>query len=280
MSEEKKDAHGAAAQGDGKDAHRGGHKKHAGHQRGGHEEHEEGVPEWVVSFADNALLQMGFFVIMFAMNVGPKAKGESDSEGENAGQPTQAMLDAFIAIREAFNSPLDLNSSNPNDAPLIERMKERMNHGSQSSDGVPGKNPEQQAIKPSDFNKVTASASFEQGSSNLSSEARETAIEVAKRLRGQRFIVEIRGHTSSLETGGEPVKGMPLAHARALAFAAALIDSGAGLKWSQLRVVSCSDNERATPLAADRQQHRSNQRVEVVITGDTIAPDPHTREER
>lgn len=280
MSEEKKDAHGGG-HGDAKEGHAEGHKKHGGgHHGGGHEEHEEGVPEWVVSFADNALLQMGFFVIMFAMNVGPKAKGDSDPESENAGQPTAAMLDAFIAIREGFNSPLDLNSSNPNDAPLIERMKERMNHGSQSNDGVPGKNPEQQAIKPSDFNKVTASVSFEQGSSILSSEAKETAGEVAKRLRGQRFIVEIRGHTSSLETGGEPAKGMPLAHARALAFATALIDSGAGLKWSQLRVVACSDNERATPLAADRQQHRSNQRVEVVVTGDTIAPDPHTREDR
>lgn len=276
MSEEhKKEGHG-------EEDHGGGHKSHGGghHGGGGHAEHEEGVPEWVVSFADNALLQMGFFVIMFAMNVGPKAKGESDEESEQQGNPTPAMLDAFIAIRQAFNNPLDMNSSNPNDAPLIQRMKERMNQGSQTADGTPGKDPDQQAIRPSDFNKVTASVSFDQGSSELSSEAKETAGEVAKRLRGQRFIVEIRGHTSSIETGGDPVKGMPLAHARALALAAALVDSGHGLRWSQLRVVACSDNERAVPLAGDRQQHRSNQRVEVVVTGDTIAPDPHTREQR
>ena len=49
---------------------------------GGHEEEEEaGAPEWLISFADMVMLLMGFFVILFALNVQPKG-GNPGGGGE------------------------------------------------------------------------------------------------------------------------------------------------------------------------------------------------------
>jgi flagellar motor protein MotB len=274
MAEEHKDQHGDAH---GKDAHGGGgHKKHGGHGHGAHEEHEEGVPEWIVSFADNALLQMGFFLILFAMNVGPKGGGEGQ-EGAAAGQAvSDSFLDAVISIREGFNSPVSLDSKDPKDGPLIRRLKERSGMGSNSQEGVPGKSPDQQAIRPSDYNRVTASTPFDLGKADLSGEGRATMLDAAKRLRGERFIIEVRGHVSAMEAVNGPDEAYKLSFARAQAVAAVLVEGG--LKWSQLRVVACGDNDRVIPIAAGTEGHRTNQRVELVVTDQTLPADPHSRE--
>ena len=71
------------------------HDSHGGGSHGAphaaHEEHHEGAPEWLISFADNVALMMGFFVILLAMNMGPKAKGESQEEGN--GKPSPDMVE-------------------------------------------------------------------------------------------------------------------------------------------------------------------------------------------
>ena len=56
---------------------------------------------------------------------------------------------------------------------------------------------------------------------------------------------------------------MHLANDRALATAQVLVQSG--VLWEQLRLVSCADNERATPRATDPEGHRNNQRAEIVV---------------
>lgn len=276
MADEHKDEH-AGGHGDSKEGHGGGHKKHGGHHGGGgHAEHEEGVPEWVVSFADNALLQMGFFVIMFAMNVGPKAKGENPEDSGKTGYPSAAMADALIAIREAFNSPLDLNSANPNDAPLIERMRQRLAEEGQLTEGAPGSARSQQAIRPSDYNNVTASFPFDVNAKGLSESNRELARSVADKLRGQTYVIEVRGHVSAVEAAAGQEAALRLSFQRAQSVAQALVENG--IKWSNLRIAACADHDRKTALAYDAAGHRTNQRAEIVVTNETVAADPHVRD--
>src|SRR5207253_495923 len=94
------------------------HKKHSSHGGshggGGHEEAHEGAPEWLISFADNVTLMMGFFVILLAVNMGPKGNGPTENPKQGDSQiPQPDLLDAQIAIREAFNNPVNLNSMDP-----------------------------------------------------------------------------------------------------------------------------------------------------------------------
>jgi hypothetical protein len=126
--------------GHGGGGHGGGGHGGGGHG-GGHEEHE-GVPEWMVSFADNTALMMGLFVILLAMNMGPKATsvmgGNPDENG--AGEAMSAedrMLDLALGIRSAFNNPVSMDSKDPRDAVLVKRLREKA-FGPLKQEGPPG----------------------------------------------------------------------------------------------------------------------------------------------
>lgn len=265
---EKKDAHG--------DAHgKGGHKKHERHAP--HEEHEE-KEEWVISFADNALLQMGFFVILLAMNMKPASSGAGGAPVENrdANQstpaPNAALLDAAIAIRESFNSPVNMNSSNPNDTPLIRRIIQRR-EGEAKVDGQPGDKKNVESVRPTDYHRIGGKVTFEEGSARVDPTGEAAMAELSKDLRGRKMIVEVRGHTSLVEAATPGDRGMKLSFERSMAVAG-LLRSG-GLEWDQIRLVAVGPGDRATPIARTDAEQRNNQRVEVIITDESLPNDPY-----
>src|ERR1051325_10394638 len=120
MAEQEKHEEGAES---GHGGHGGG-----GHGGGGHEEHHEGAPEWLISFADNVALMMGFFVILLAMNMAHKTVGGGGKRGSGGGADD---IDFVLAIRQAFN-PIDMTSENPTEAPLRKRLRERATEGERS----------------------------------------------------------------------------------------------------------------------------------------------------
>ena len=52
---------------------------------GGHDDEHEGAPEWLISFADMVMLIMGFFVILFALNMAPPATAGAGGNEEGEG---------------------------------------------------------------------------------------------------------------------------------------------------------------------------------------------------
>lgn len=277
MSEHEKPQGGSHGEshGDGK-GHDRKHKKHHGHAGGHHEEHEEG---WIVSFADNVLLQMGFFVILLALNLGPKGGGEGDEQGGPGGDSEGAaisvsndrFIDFAIEVRNAFNRPVDLNSRNPDDLPLIRRILER---GGRHEDGKPNERSDTdrpQVIRPSDFEGDGGLIEFDAMSSELTDVARENVRGLAERLLGTRWMIEVRGHASAAESKREPRIARALAYDRAFHVAEALVASG--LEWRQIRVVSAGEADPAIPRASTRQQHGANQRVEILKLDEAVPPD-------
>ena len=244
----------------------GPHGGHGGAMHLPHEEHE-GAPEWLISFADNVALMMGFFVILLAMNMkSPKTAegiGGPDREGGSADQ-----LDFVIALREAFN-PIDLDSRNPAEAEMRQRIRERLaGHGRSRQPGDHGESREWQALRGSELSNLGGNVPFADDSSELSAAALAQAQKIASRIRGQRFFVEVRGHASPSEAFRNVDKSLALSFARASAVAHALAD--AGVSWEQMRVTACGVNERNVERSYDREADRLNQRVEVVVTGERL----------
>jgi flagellar motor protein MotB len=262
------DAHG----GGGGDAHGGGHKKHKKHHpHMPHEhEHEEG---WIVSFADNVLLQMGFFVILLAMNIGPKAN-EQQGAGSEGQTPNNSMLDFAIAMRAEFNNPVRLDSSAPEDAPLIRRMKERQAVGETHTPGPEGDKHNVQSIRPDDWVNKGGYVEFDDRSSELSDQAKETLEAVANGIVGQQWIIEVRGHASRLEAGRDHKAGMDLSFERASVVAAELMKHG--VSADVLRVVACGVYDGVKARPSSESDYAANQRVEVVHTLKTRPADPYS----
>jgi outer membrane protein OmpA-like peptidoglycan-associated protein len=239
-----------------------------GHGGGSHEEHE-GAPEWLISFADNVALMMGFFVILLAMNMKEPTTGGIGGREQFGGKPNEKMLDFAIAMRNVFHVPPDPND--PNDAALIRRQREKAEGGQSQQPEEPGAGRESQTVIPTRVSSLGGLVPFEDDADSLSPSGKRRAEEIALKLKGLRYIVEVRGHASPSETARSPELGAALSYARALAVARVLTQNG--VAWSQVRLTACGDSERNIARDYDRDNDRLNQRVEVIVTGDQ-APDP------
>lgn len=264
--------------GDGEDhggGHGGGGHGGGGHGGGSHEEHE-GAPEWLISFADNVALMMGFFVILLAMNMGPKADpkqgGEPSETNAADGGPSARVLDMILSIREGFNNPP--TTDNPEDRLLIKRIVER-NGGEATQDGPKGRFQEVQASRPSDYRQVTAVVPFPENSGILNQSGRDIIRDASPKLRDQPWIIEIRGHASQFEAKRSLESAMRLSYDRAMAVARALVE--VGVKKENFRVVACGDNDRLVAKTFEAESARTNQRVEIVITNESVQGDAFSK---
>jgi outer membrane protein OmpA-like peptidoglycan-associated protein len=237
-----------------------------GAPHGPEEEAHEGAPEWLISFADNVMLQMGFFVILLALAMKGSSAGGLAKEGKRTsggGSPTPDQLDFAIAVREAFNNPVDINSTDLNDLLLVRRLRQRAGGMSDTTDeGLRGSEHDVQSIRHAQAYGTGGFIPFETQSNELDEGGRGAVDELATQFRGCQTVLEIRGHCSAAEAYGHDDRGMELSYQRALAVARELVAQG--LSWSQLRVTGCADNDRVTPTTYDEAGHHSNQRVEVI----------------
>jgi outer membrane protein OmpA-like peptidoglycan-associated protein len=266
--------HGSGHGGGGGGGHKRGHGGH-GHGGGAHEEHE-GAPEWLISFADNVTLMMGFFVILLAMNLKEPTSGglgghdKNSTGGVENGEPptskvpTPEMLDLAIAIREAFNNPVNTASNNPADQALIKRIFERNGPSKARQDGPRGRDRDVQSLRPSDFYTVCGRVSFTDHSSDVSEAGKRTIKEIAEQIRGRTLVVEVRGHASAAEGAGDRDIGARLAFDRALAVAKVLADCG--IEWRNMRLTSSGHHDRLNAFPSSEAEDRLNARVEVILT--------------
>jgi outer membrane protein OmpA-like peptidoglycan-associated protein len=212
---------------------------------------------------------MGFFVILLAMNMGPKAKSEQEGEPGNAEAAQNQAADFVIGIREAFNSPINLNSTDPKEAHLRKRKLEQMGRNNES--GPVGQSQKAQTVRETDHSGLGGVVYFDDQTSELKSDAMDTLETIAQRLVDQKWIVELRGHVSPFESGRSPEKAMALSHERAMQAGRAL--ARLGVPWEQLRVVSCGDSDRVVARSNAHSDDRRNQRVEIIVTKQPVPAD-------
>lgn len=252
-------------------AHGGGGHGHGG-GGGGHEEAHEGAPEWLISFADNVTLMMGFFVILLAMNLKPASSGGGgDSKEPGNPQPAPEMLDLALAIRDAFNNPVDPSSASPLDLPLIQRLLERSGLSTAEQTGQVGREHDVRSIRKSFYFSPAGSIPFDAESAALSPAGSESLRQMQKVVRGHNLVIDIRGHASAAEAFSRPDRGVRLSYERSMSVAEALVAEG--IPWTQLRIIACGDGERIQSVSYDDKGHQANQRVEIIVS-DQVVTDP------
>lgn len=258
------------------ESHGKSHKSHGGGHGhgGGHEEAHEGAPEWLISFADMVMLMMGFFVILFALNNKPTGRmpggAAAESEGGDPPSANEHVLDFAIGVREAFHNPVDVNSTDPRDAALVKRLLQRAGKGEARDPGIKGSEQDVQSIRPADYYALSGSVPFPENSADLPAAARPTIAEIARKVRGLRLVVEVRGHVSSVEASKGHENAMQLAMSRAMTVAKAL--AAEGVAWWQLRLIGSADHDRVEAYPSNRSIDKANARVEVILT-DQVVPD-------
>lgn len=261
--------HGGHDEGHGSKGHGGGHGG-GGHGGAAHEEHE-GAPEWLISFADNVTLMMGFFVILLAMNIKEPTSGGIGGKEANGGTPSARTLDLAIAIRSAFHNPVNINSANPYDSQLVRRLREREGQsGSATEDGPDGQFDSVQSLAPTDYYTPSGIVHFALGSAELTAVGHDEVAQIAREVRDLTYVIEIRGHASPFEVFRNEREGMFLSFERALAVADALV--GEGVPWDNMRVVSCSDGVPLSDRSRTREEAERSQIVEVITTGEALQP--------
>jgi outer membrane protein OmpA-like peptidoglycan-associated protein len=173
------------------------------------------------------------------------------------------MIDAAIAIREAFHNPVSVTSDRPEDQVLVRRLIERR-AAEGEDEGASGKYDKTQSLLRGDYHSPVGLVFFEQDSAQLTESGAAPLESVSEHVRGLKLVVEVRGHASSAEAYKLEDRGMRLSFERSLAVAQALV--GKGMSWKQIRLVPCGDNELLSPHAYDREAHATNSRVEIVVT--------------
>ena len=182
------------------------------------------------------------------------------------------MLDGAIAIREAFNNPVNLASSSPTDIPLIRRIIQRR-EGTAVEDGPPGDKQNVQSVRPTDYYRTGGLVSFGANSADVDMAGQAVISQIARQYKGRKSIIEVRGHTSVGESFVPEDKGMRLSFDRAMAVFKRLVE--AGLDPAQMRVVAVGAGDAASPIARDDAARKNNQRAEIIVTDENMPADPY-----
>lgn len=225
----------------------------------------EGAPAWMVTYGDMMTLLLCFFVMIVAM---------SEIKEEEKYRIVVASLQKVFGYSGGIG---DVRSEEP--VKMSTRMKdhETMNdkgsqvHGASPDKIVLGLDQEVQTVREGPDLKVGASVPFDAGSATLSPEAWGTLTDIADTIRGTRYKVEVRGHTSTspLPGGSGHRSHMELSVQRASVvrdWLVGLAPDRGRLDPRRVRVVGCGTTEPLKRPAYDNQDTLQNDRADIIQT--------------
>lgn len=240
------------------------------------EDESVGIPEWVVTFGDMMSLLLTFFIMLVSM---------SEMKQE---EKYQAMVES---MKKRFGHDASPVSVSPGDhqsrssefrvLSTMGRAKKKDTHNG----GVPTKAPvgedeRVRIVRPGGNTAIGTVVFFENGTLDLSQEAKSALDEQVKLLSGKPQKIEIRGHTAQqLATHGpQPVDAMDLAYRRCRNVMLYLTEQH-GIPPERIRLASAGAWEPMY-MSSDPDKVRKNPRVEVFLLEETVDQLIGTVEER
>ncbi|HEX8342978.1 MAG TPA: OmpA family protein [Tepidisphaeraceae bacterium] len=228
----------------------------------------EECPEWIFTLADLIMCMMGLFVIMWVLKPGgePTPMASADQQKQQ-----QEWLETVGEIRAGFGYVPDPNSADPVDQAMIAKKMRLVGPGEQGTqkqkqEAVEGTDPTVTNIRESKIAAVGTKIEFTAGQAALTPQHRGALDDIAKEIKGQRFIVHVKGHAArdDFPEGTAAEKFMDVSIRRAQACADYL--TGQGVAPDLIRVQGCSYFEPMSRRAYSPTQQLTNRRVEVGVT--------------
>ncbi|MBI4578019.1 MAG: flagellar motor protein MotB [Planctomycetes bacterium] len=236
-------------------------------------EQPAGVPDWMVTFGDLNSLLMTFFVMLFSLS-----EIKKDKLGEVA-----ESLGGKMQVESTIPETEPMSSRQTFKQIILELSKARFSpyekEGGTQIKSPFGQNTKVEFVREGLKVTIGGKAAFAHGSAELTEEARQVLLELAKIVAGVPNKLEVRGHATTIPIDDEdsPYRDDPdrfrLAHDRALAVARFLIDEG-GIAPERLRVTAAGKYEPVRDNILEAGGRAQNRRVEVIVTEEQVAPAP------
>ena len=216
------------------------------------DESREGVPVWVVSFADMSLLLPGFFTMLLAIASQTKA---TDTD----------MLRVLASVKVGFGYRPVESSRNEQDLAVMKLLATRKrgpyNSGLEwTTPAIPGRTIRAKHQRVRVRGTVGDEIVFPHNSAALpiGDDIDDNLLTIANTVRNHFRRIVIQGHCSPAEARRDP-GGHWLAFQRAAAIRRELITRG--VDRNRIRIVSCASHDRSSEVAA-----RIARRVEVTLS--------------
>jgi outer membrane protein OmpA-like peptidoglycan-associated protein len=218
------------------------------------------------------MCMMGLFVILWVLKQeGAPASGNTSDN--------QKLVKQVAAIRDAFGYIPDPKSLDPVDVMM---MQERLRgdhiplgpgEGAKTQRENEGRDgPDKQVTKIRDgiASSIGTGLLFDAGTAQLTPAAMQGVHQLIPKIKGYRYIVRIKGHTSldDLADDATAEQKMDLSLARAKAVADVLVAEG--VSPDVLRIEGCSTFEPAKQRKPGPEGQVTNRRVEVEVTDQLV----------
>ena len=206
------------------------------------EHHEEGAPEWMVSFADMVTILMAFFVVMFSM-----AGDKNEAKEEAVIGSLRRSLGPWPAMPEGRMVPK--NHKLAAFAGLGERATDGIKDDGQPGRRSPPGPPVIKLVQPGERTALGDALFFDEGVEGLSNELKDRLRLTARAIAGKPQRIEIRGHASRRPVAGaaEADDRWELAWRRVRAAAEQLMSEGVEVERIRMAVAA----EPGAGLAGD-----------------------------
>jgi chemotaxis protein MotB len=232
---------------------------------------EEGLPEWIMSYADMITILMAFFVVMYSM-AGAKDKDKEEAvmkslhERFGPNMPGLAALGLGPYVR-GDSAVATLPATNGGKKNKKEKGKKR---GGSDARASQGDHRRVHTLRPGEQIAVGGILYFPEGGSELAKEQRKQLEVTAEELSGKPQRIEVRGHTSRqpLPHGAPYRDNWDLAYARCRNTMRQLV--ALGIDARRIRLGVAADNE--PPAGGDAVSRTSAGRVDVFLLDEVVAP--------
>jgi chemotaxis protein MotB len=228
---------------------------------------EEGLPEWIMSYADMITILMAFFVVMYSMaptgEVTAKQEAVLQSLREQFGPKWTGMTALGPGPYVSLESPLARLET----AGSREKGNHKKGEGSKKLRPIENRQPA--SLRPGDQPSVGGTIFFDDHSTTINA-TQEKALEGAvHEVAGKALRLEVRGHTSrKLPQDAKQFRdNWDLAYERARAVMDYLVK--AGIDPKRIRIAVAADNEPLTHQSTAVSSSKSA-RVEIYMLNELV----------